>query len=334
MRILQDNSIIATYIAESNHWLEREDTDGDGNSVPKIVSFTQGDDNGVIFKSNEFSLTEGGSQILHNGKRLGICPYITGNQTDGYVRDNGVRFKSNKDLEVWVFFENPNNSYDAGWRKIFELDIQSMGDDWNGWLDIPFIDVLTASSIGEMSSNGQGMIGNIAFLTSEDDAEISLISIPDGSAGVYDAIAGSEGTGDYSEFTPFLSDGGERTMLSWRYEDGKGRLNLYHNDIFDYGTEINDKNHLIEEFDPSSFISSIGANLIFPLSCDKPIDHVAVVVKENDTETLYNFQHTLTSNATTNGMSHSIEISNYSAGDVDLSNLKYFKVYINLNYSS
>lgn len=292
MKIGQSNIIVQNYLNEftgNNLHLGREDNAGidsegdaisgsDGISVPKLHSFTVGDGENVVLSTSEHNL----SQYAHSGssqnkltsnninRRVGICPHVE-LIGDDYIRDNGIRVYSEEQLEVWGYFSKNTNPqyYGTGWRKIMEINPERAG--YEGFTDIPFIDYYGNHT---NSNGGVGMMMNIAFQCDVTDAEIKVISIPDGASGTYDRIGGSDAAGEIEEL---LDMSGGKSYMIWDHSVKPFGVKY---SIHDDTKERYDNTFLIEDMGAIVNTYTIGNNYSWESQTTQQIQN-AVILADN-----------------------------------------------------
>jgi len=291
MKIGQADLIVQNYLNEfsgNNLHLGREDngrfnsegeaiSGSDGISVPKLHSFKVGDGENIILKSDERDLSayahSGSSQnMVANGtnRRIGICPHVE-LVGDDYIRDNGIRIYSEENLEVWGYFSRNNNPqyYGTGWRKIMEINTERAG--YEGFTDIPFIDYYGNHT---SSSGGVGMMMSIAFQCDVTDAEIKVISIPDGASGTYDKIGGSDAAGEIEEL---LDMSGGKSYIIWDHSIKPfGVKYSTHVDA----KEKHDNTFIIEDISAAANTSTVGNNYTWTLTTEQQMQNVTLLAND------------------------------------------------------
>lgn len=347
MKIGQADLIVQNYLNEfsgNNLHLGREDNAGidsegetvngsDGISVPTLHTFKVGDGENVILKTNERDLStyahSGSSQnMVANGtnRRIGICPHIELIGND-YVRDNGIRVYSENHLEVWGHFKYNSNSqyHGTGWRKIIEINPERAG--YEGFTDIPVIDYYGNH---KASSGGVGMIMSIAFQCDVTDAEIKLISIPDGASGTYDRIGGSDAVG---EITGLLDMSGGKSYLTWDHSVSTFGVKY---STFNDKKERHDNTFLIEDVTTVAQSSNIGENYTWTLSTNQKIQNAVIIAEGLYSLTVNSISSTEDTNVETPG--YYVNTINFDLscpdenGTEQLTSGLTYKIYIDLDF--
>ena len=286
---------ITQYLNEQNLFLGREDNagvDGDGNAivgsdgvkVPTLHSFSVGDGENVILTTGELDLSsyEYSSSSQHwsnNGtmRRFGVCPHmeLVG---DDYIRDNGIKVYTQSTMQVWVYFKKSNTEPDTGWRLVQTIDVERPG--YDGWTDIPVIDFFGNHN----ASNGAvGMFMSMAFQCDDEEAEIKVMSIPDGQSGKYDHHGGgSEGL----EFLEMLDTSGGNAYIDWDHSVRK--FGVKYNSGADPKERL-DRAYVIENIDVTSL--GIGETYQHTVQLNSELDSVTLIADD-----LYHIDGTFESN--------------------------------------
>jgi len=288
MKIGQSNTVIQAYLNNSRLVLGREDngnlnsngnvaTGSDGVFVPSTHIFTEGDGEKVVFLTSElnfsqFAYSSSGQFINYNGvsRLTGISPYIE-SVGDGYVRDNGIRVYTETQMEVWAYFKHNSNPqfYGTGWRKIMEINPSR--SKYDGYTDIPFIDYYG----NNVSSNGGvGMMQSIAFQASENGAEVKVISIPDGAAGTYDKIGGSDAVG---EVNALMDVSGGNSYLEW--DHSVKQFGVKYSTLGD-SKEKYDRTFIIEDVSAAGNSSTVGNNYSWTLNTEQKMQNVTMLAND------------------------------------------------------
>ena len=288
MKIGQSNVIVQSFLGNNRLTLGREDngkingegeaiSGSDGISVPSTHIFTEGDGEKVIFLTSEINFSQvahsaSSSVTAYNGasRLTGISPFIEA-AGNGYVRDNGIRVYASTQMEVWAYFKYNSNAqyYGTGWRKIIDINPSRSG--YNGYTDIPFIDYY-GNNVA--SSGGVGMMQSIAFQASEADAEVKVISIPDGAAGTYDKIGGSDGVG---EVDALMDVSGGKSYLEWDHSVKQFGVKY---STYNDSKEKHDRTFIIEDISAAGNSSTVGSNYSWTLDTEQEIQNVVLIADD------------------------------------------------------
>lgn len=266
--------------------LGREDSagvDGDGNvivgsdgvKVPSIHSFSAEDGENVILSTSEldFSSVEytGGAPTMSfdasgTPRRVGVCPFIE-LVGDDYIRDSGIKVYTQTTMQVWVFFKFGSSAPGSGWRLVQTIDVERPG--YDGWTDIPVIDLYG----NHAPSNGAtGMFMSMAFQCDDEEAEVKVMSIPDGQSGKYDQRGGgSEGL----EFIEMLDTSSGNAYMEW--DHSVSPFGVKYSNEHDPKEKL-DRSYIIEAIDVTTY--EIGESFEYTLQHTNELDSVTLMADD------------------------------------------------------